>query len=133
MTTHREDSSANQSMDKLSGMEKLRESNEISHQGSETTFPPPEITPAYKNDDDLERGIEIIPEDETKLADNASAESLRKIGGAQETDDDEGYPPGIVTRTWRRYRPFGHAIIWLLLTAYDSRRKLLKADGGFVD
>ena len=129
MATHRESSDA---MDKLSSTEKLHVSNDVSHRESETTFSPPEITPAYKNDIVLERGIDKIPEDETKLADNASTESLRKIGGAQETDDDEGYPPGIVTRAWQRYRLFGHAIIWILLTAYDSKRKLLKADGGFV-
>lgn len=86
------------------------------HRGSEATFSSPEIAATYKNDHDLERGIEERPDD-TKLGDTASTESPHKTVAAQETEHED-YPPGIVTRTWGRYRPFGHAIIWLLFTAY---------------
>jgi hypothetical protein len=89
------------------------------HRGSKATFSSPEIVPTYKSDHDLERGIEERPDD-TKLGDAASTESHQKTAAAQELGDDDDYPPGMVTRTWRRYRPFGHAIIWLLFTAYTS-------------
>lgn len=107
----------NDNEDNRLSTEKLPESSRDVHRESETTFSSPEIVPAYKPDVDLEPGIEKRP-DNNKLADNASTESPQKVGGPQEIEDDEDYPPGFVTRTWRRYRPFGHAIIWLLLTAY---------------
>ena len=108
------------------------------YRGSGATFSP-EIAPAYKNDNaysheiDLERGNEKLPR-ETKLVDSSSTETPRKAGATDEIgDDEEEYPPSWVTRTWRKYRPFGHAIIWLLVTAYSSDGgKYLIADGGFV-
>lgn len=109
------ESPANEQVDRLSTA-KVHTGDDV-HRGSETTFFSPEIAPVYKNDIDLERGIEKRPDD-TKLGDTASTESPQKVAAPQEIEDDEDYPPGIVTRTWRRYRPFGHAIIWLLLTAY---------------
>ena len=91
------------------------------HRASDAIFSP-EIAPAYKNDKaynheiDLERG-ERLP-GETKLADSSSVESPGKIGATDKIGEDEEYPPSWLTRTWRKYRPFGHAIIWLLVTAY---------------
>jgi hypothetical protein len=116
--TNIHESSNNERVDRLSTEKGV---GDDVHRGSEATFSSPEIAPTYKNDHDLERGIEERPDD-TKLGDTVSTESHRKTVAAQELgDDDDDYLPGIVTRTWRRYRPFGHAIIWLLFTAYTSR------------
>lgn len=108
-----------------------------SHRVSDAIFSP-EISPAYKNDKaynheiDLERGNEKLP-GETKLADSSSMESPSKIGAIDENGEDEEYAPGWMTRTWRKYRPFGHAIIWLLATAYSpDEGKFLIVDGGSV-
>jgi concentrative nucleoside transporter, CNT family len=97
--------------------EKLHTDNDV-HRGSGTIVP--EIGPAYKSETDLEQGIEKLPED-NKFEEISSAES-QKVGGAGDIQEHEEYRPGVVTRIWRRYRPFGHAIIWLLLTAYILNR-----------
>ena len=113
--THNHDSPADEHINGLS-TERLHTDNDV-HRGSETTFSSPEIAPAYKNDPDLERGIEKL-QGGNKLAEISSTESPQKVSGAEDVQEHEEYPPGVVTRIWRRYRPFGHAIIWLLLTAY---------------
>jgi len=141
-SNHQTPMSEQQVKPKLSS-EKLRSgertaTDDETHRGSDATFSP-EIAPAYKNDNayshdiDLERGNEKIPGD-TKLVDSSSTESPRKVGATDEIGgDEEEYPPGWVTRTWWKYRPFGHGIIWLLVTAYSpDEGKNLTADGGFV-
>jgi len=101
------------------------------HRVSDATFLP-EIAPAYNHEIDLECGNEKLP-GETKMADSSSMESPSKIGAAHEIGEDEEYPPSWVTRTWRKYRPFGHGIIWLLVTAYSpDEGKILTVDGGSV-
>src|SRR5215471_13330944 len=100
--------------DRLS-TENFYRNNDI-RRGSETIFSLPDITPSYQNDPDLERGIEKLRRDNA-LEEIPSTES-HKGGGTEDVKDQEEYRPGAVTRVWGRYRPFGHAIIWLLLTAY---------------
>lgn len=46
---------------------------------------------------------------------------LRGRIGSTETVEDEDYPPSAFTRYWRTYRPWGHAAIWLLVTAYSPK------------
>jgi hypothetical protein len=109
------------STEKVSSGERMPIRDET-HRASDATFSP-EIAPAYKNDKaynheiDLERGDERLP-GEIKQVDSSSMESPGKIGATDEIGEDEEYPPSWLTRTWRKYRPFGHAIIWLLVTAY---------------
>jgi hypothetical protein len=87
------------------------------HHSSEGGFSP-EITPTYERDIDLEHGIEKRRA-EFPLAEKSSIDSPPKIEPGEEIEqEDEEDQPGIVTRYWRKYRPFGHAIIWLLFTAY---------------
>ena len=110
---------------------------EETHHGSDAAFPPT-IVPAYKNDQiynhesNLEVGNEKLP-DETKLVDSSSIESARKIEATDEIGGEDEYPPSWMTRTWRKYRTFGHVIIWLLVTAYaPDEGESLKVDGGSV-
>jgi hypothetical protein len=100
--------------------------------GSEATISP-EVAPKYKHDPetagDIEKG-----EGGSKLEETSSTESRPKHGDTNEyNEDDDVYEPGIVSRYWRKYRPFGHAIIWLLVTAYVQKMALLTTDGGSVD
>ena len=91
--------------------------------GSETIHR--DIAPRYKFDsEDIEKNGDHIPS-EAKVAETSSVESPRKIGTAQDNhaEDDEYYEPGVITRYWRKYRPFGHAILWLLVTAYCYCRR----------
>jgi len=112
-----QESPADDRVNRLS-TEKLHASNDA-RQGSGGSFSLPEIAPAYKNDVDLEqgKGIEIQPGD-NKLAEISSTESPQNVGTGEELKGDEEYPPGVATRIWHRYRSFGRAIIWILLTAY---------------
>jgi concentrative nucleoside transporter, CNT family len=116
--THNHDFLADERINGLS-TEGIHAANDV-HRGSETTFPSPEITPAYKNNPDLEQGIEKL-QGANRLAEVSSTES-QKVGGAKDVQEHEEYSPGAVTRIWCRYRPFGHAIIWLLFTAYFPNR-----------
>lgn len=85
--------------------------------GSETTISQ-EVAPPYKNNSptDIERGNEAL----YKLNRTSSTDSPPKRLPAEElaSSSDEDLPPSRLTLLWRRYRPFGHAIIWLLVTAY---------------
>lgn len=87
------------------------------HHSTEGAFSP-EIEPIYENDIDLERGMEKRRAD-IPFAERSSIESRLKIDPGEEIQqEDEEDQPGVATRYWIKYRPFGHAIIWLLLTAY---------------
>jgi hypothetical protein len=110
------------------------EGQEQEHRGSEARVSQ-EIGPAYKNEMDPERDVEKGQPSDSKMAETSSMDSPQKVGATEEigVDEDE-YEPGFVTRYWRRYRVFGHAIIWLLLTAYSLKvTSLFTIDGGFVD
>lgn len=81
----------------------------------------PAVAPKCKQDfektGDIEKG-----EGGSKLEETSSTESPPQHGAINEYNEDDGvYEPGITSRFWRKYRPFGHAIIWLLATAYASR------------
>jgi hypothetical protein len=80
----------------------------------------PAVAPKYKQDHetiDIEKG-----EGPSKLEETSSTESPPQHGAINEYNEDDGvYESGIASRFWRKYRPFGHAIIWLLATAYASR------------
>jgi hypothetical protein len=99
--------------------------------GSEAMISP-EVAPRYKHDPetagDIEKG-----EARSKLEETLSTESRPKHGDTTEYQEDDEYEPGIVSRYWRKYRPFGHAIIWLLVTAYLQKIRVLRIDGGSVD
>lgn len=73
------------------------------------------IIPSYKTDLDREIGVDQNQSD-GKLAEIAWTDPPNNIGGADEIPDDEE-EPGFVTRTWRRYRPIGHTIVWIIVTA----------------
>lgn len=83
------------------------------HQGSETT----EI--ARANKDDINRQQDLVKtRSDSKLAEmSPTTESPQQMPTAEEISAEDEYEPGFITRYWRKYRPFGHAIIWLLLTA----------------
>jgi hypothetical protein len=76
------------------------------------------IAPIYKNDLEIEKDME--KGNVTKMGDSSSEELTHKIASTEELkNEDEGDDePGLVKRYWLRYRPLGHAIIWLLVTAY---------------
>ena len=82
------------------------------HRGSEDLVGP-EIVPKYQHDNDLETAIETKIPEKRRL----SEEFPQKIDATEEIPSDEEYQPGFITGYWRKYRPFGHAIIWLLVTA----------------
>jgi CNT family concentrative nucleoside transporter len=77
-----------------------------------------DIAPRYKSDPDIEEDIE--KGNVAKSGDSSSEELPRKVvpnedlRNEEEVDDE----PGVIKTYWRRYRPFGHAIIWLLVTAW---------------
>jgi len=78
-----------------------------------------EITPKYSTD----RAEKINLEDggtganDEKLEDNESGTSPPEEGIVRKAEDEELHCPGFV-KIWQRYRLWGHAVIWLLCTAY---------------
>jgi len=88
----------------------------IDQRGSEV---PSETTPKYHADEaekiNLEEGGTVG--NDGRLGDNESATSSPKEGNVMKAQDED-LPAGGFTGIWRRYRPWGHAIIWLLCTAY---------------
>lgn len=69
----------------------------------------------------------------TKLAERSSEDLTNKVPSTEENEEDLVDEPGVIKRYWRGYRPLGHAIIWLLVTAYDSLPcENLSIDGGSV-
>jgi hypothetical protein len=93
------------------------------HRASEITMTSTSDTaPRYKNEsEDLEKDVD---RKERKLADTSSFDSPQKSGRAEELDvDEDELEPSAFTRYWRKYRPFGHGIIWLLVTAYDPLKR----------
>lgn len=94
-----------------------------------------DIAPKYKADPDIEEDIEKGKV--AKSGDTSSEEQLpRKIVSNEDLRNEEELDdePGAIKTYWRRYRPLGHAIIWLLVTAYGPlTKKLLIKAGGSVD
>ena len=82
------------------------------HRGSEPTFPS-DIARVYKNDIDGEQGV-VKRRSDPKLI---KTSSTTEMGDAEGIRDEDEYEVGFIARYWCKYRPFGHAIIWLLLTA----------------
>jgi hypothetical protein len=83
------------------------------HQGLETT----EIARANKGDINRQQGP-VKPPSDSKLAGlSSTTESPPQMPAAEEISAENEYEPAFITRYWRKYRPFGHGIIWLLLTA----------------
>jgi hypothetical protein len=80
----------------------------------------PAVAPKCKQDFEKTRDIEK-GEGGLKLEETSSTESPPQHGAINEYNEDGVYEPGLASRFWRKYRPFGHAIIWLLATAYASR------------
>jgi len=84
--------------------------------GSEATI---EIAPKYHADEAEKINLEergTVTNDE-KLEDNESALSPPKEGNVRKAEGEELQHGGFA-RIWHRYRLWGHAIIWLLCTAY---------------
>lgn len=82
------------------------------HQGPDT-----EIAQASKGDINRQQGL-VKPPFDSKLAGlSSTTESPQQMPAAEEISAENEYEPGFITRYWRKYRPFGHGIIWLLLTA----------------
>lgn len=83
---------------------------------SETTVSH-DIAPKYKNDPEIEEDMEKGKV--AKLGDSSSEELPRKIASEEDLRNEEELDdePGLIKTYWRRYRPLGHAIIWLLVTA----------------
>lgn len=105
--------------DDIAPPEKLKAGSQ-SNPGSEGAVSAP-VAPKYKQDPettgDLEKG-----DNGSKLEETSSTESHPRHGAINEYhEDDDVYESGIASRYWRKYRPFGHAFIWLLVTAYTSR------------
>ena len=101
------------SKEERSSFEKI----ESAPQGSETTISQ-EVAPPYKNNSptDIERGNEAL----YKLNRTSSTDLPPKRLPAEElaSSSAQDLPPSQLTLLWRRYRLFGHTIIWLLVTAY---------------
>jgi hypothetical protein len=76
-----------------------------------------DIAPKYKSDLDIEEDMEKGKV--AKLGDSSSEELPRKIATEEDLRNEEEVDdePGLIKTYWRRYRPLGHAIIWLLVTA----------------
>jgi hypothetical protein len=84
--------------------------------GSELTINNENSAPRYKDEagTDLEKG----DDGEYKLRDVQSTASPTKGIPSEEVPSVEyEIEPSRLTLLWRRYRPFGHALIWLLVTA----------------
>ena len=78
-----------------------------------------EITPKYCADGaekiNLENGGTVANDE--KLEDNESGTSPPEEGNVRKPEDEELRGGGFV-KIWQRYRPWGHAVIWLLCTVY---------------
>ena len=83
---------------------------------SETTVSH-DIAPKYRSDPDIEEDMEKGKV--AKLRGSSSEELPRKIAAEEDLRNEEEVDdePGLIKTYWRRYRPLGHAIIWLLVTA----------------
>jgi hypothetical protein len=82
----------------------------------------PEIAPVYRNEIDLESASEKRPNSDFKVAETSSISSPQQNAIGQEIrDEEEEHSSGFVTRYWRRYRIFGDALLWSLLTAYINK------------
>jgi hypothetical protein len=89
------------------------------HRGSEIAITQG-VAPRYINKnnstEDIEKGVDSGADG--KLPEKSSLDSPQRIGSTETVEDDD-YPPSVFTRYWRTYRPWGHAAIWLLVTAYS--------------
>jgi len=99
---------------------------------SEASVSTHDIALNSKNDrEDRERDIEK-GNPTTKLAERSSEDLTNKVPSTENEEELED-EPGVIKHYWRGYRPLGHAIIWLLVTAYDSLPcENLSIDGGSV-
>jgi hypothetical protein len=99
---------------------------------SEASVSTRDIALNSKNDrEERERDIEK-GNPTTKLAERSSEDLTNKVLSTENEEELED-EPGVIKRYWRGYRPLGHAIIWLLVTAYDSLPcENLSIDGGSV-
>ena len=86
------------------------------HRGSEPTFHS-EIAHICRNDIDGEQGVVKRRSDPKLINTYSTTEDPPPVGNPERIRDEDEYEVGVTARYWRKYRPFGHAIIWLLLTA----------------
>jgi hypothetical protein len=94
-----------------------RNINKSTKRESGGTFSEIEVPQAYKSDNGLERGDEKLPSD--PKATNVPSLTLNPNTVSRQfiASQDEQYQVGILAQYWQKYRSFGHAIIWLLVTA----------------
>ena len=115
---------ANEQVGESSGLARISEASVSTH----------DVALKSKNDrEERERDIEK-GNPMTKLAERSSEDLTKKVPSTEEENEEElEDEPGLIKRYWRGYRPLGHAIIWLLVTAYDSLPcENLSIDGGSV-
>jgi len=94
-----------------------RNINKSTKRESGGAFSEIEVPQAYISDNGLERGDEKLPSDPKATNSLSPASNPRIVSGQFIASQDEQDQAGILTRYWKKYRPFGHAIIWLLVTA----------------
>ena len=95
--------------------------NKSAKRESGGTFSEIQVPQAHKSDNDLERGDEKLPSDPEATNAPSLTSNPRTVSGQFIESQDEQYQVGILTQYWQKYRPFGHAIIWLLVTTYADR------------
>jgi hypothetical protein len=87
------------------------------HKGPQLTLST-EVGPQFKNGSSESEGGKRI-ETEYKLNEVSSTDSPPRIPEGESSSEDHELASSLLVLFWRRYRPIGHTLIWMLLTAYS--------------